>query len=73
MSLCFDLLIGQQLNFYFELKLQALVMTKAVSNREISSIKAVVLYCDHGQFLQIMRRKVLIAPPPPQILLGLKG
>ena len=37
--ICLDLLIGQKLLFYLEL---TLVMTKAVSNREICFIKTVL-------------------------------
>ena len=33
--ICFYHLIGQQFDFYFELKLKVFVMTKAVSNRDI--------------------------------------
>ena len=33
--------------FYFELKLCVFVMTEAVSNKEIRSIKAVLLLCKH--------------------------
>ena len=47
--LCFYLIVGRNL-FYFELKLYVFVMTKAVSNRHICFIKAVLLLCKHGYF-----------------------
>ena len=46
----------------FELNLQAFVITKAVSNREIYFIKAVLLLCEHRHFL---RRIAYLPPPPP--------
>ena len=47
------------------------VMTKAVLNREICFIKAVILSCEHGHhILQNLRSHGVNSPPPP-ILLGL--
>ena len=41
--LCFDLFISKKDFFYFELKLNVFVMTKAVSNEEICLLKSVII------------------------------
>ena len=51
-------------NIYFELKLQAFVMTKAVSNREICFIKAVLLLCEQGTFQLFFASHGFFCPPP---------
>ena len=43
-------------------------MTKAVSNREICFIKAVLLLCEHGHFKKKIESGVFYHPP---LLLGL--
>ena len=45
-------------------------MTKAVSNREICFIKAVLLLCEHGYFFSKLFENGVKSPPSP-ILLGL--
>ena len=40
-------------------------MTKAVSNREICCVKAVLLLCKHGHFFLNFKKKKCKMPPPP--------
>ena len=40
-------------------------MTKAVSNREICFIKALLLLCEHGHFKRKIENCVFYPPPPP--------
>ena len=50
--------------YYFVLQLQAIVMTMAVSNRDICLIKlSVFLWCEHGRLL-ILRHMAYRAPLP---------
>ena len=56
--ICFDILISKKV----------FIMTKAVSNREICFIKAVLLQCKHGHFTKKKSKMVFFTPP---ILLGL--
>ena len=56
----FDLLIEQK----FKLKLKVFIMNKAVSNRDICFIKAVLLLCKHGHFSQNFACIIVISPPP---------
>ena len=65
---CLNLLVGQQFLFYFGLKLQVFVMTKGTIKqgycRVICFIKAVLLLCKHGHFLQ----KICVAQPFPNTI-----
>ena len=54
----------------FQLKLN-FVMTKAVSNREICFIKAVLSLRDNGHFFSSKIFENGVLSPPPPILLGL--
>ena len=63
----FDLLIGQKI-FVFLILNWNFVMTKAVSNREICFIKAVLLLCKHWTWaFKKKSRKWCFLPPPKTI------
>ena len=55
----------------FKNEILVFVMTKAVSNRQICFIKALLLLCQHGYFFLNFASYGGICPPPRQILLGL--